>query len=264
MRPLENLHELLKSSALAKKIYYFRKVASTNDFAKEKASEGAGEGTLVIAEEQTRGRGRQGRRWVSPPGTGLWFSLVLRPGISPIEASGITPIAAVSAANAIEEVTGLPARIKWPNDILIGGKKACGILTELGSEPGASHYVVVGIGINVNTSSFPEEIEDKATSLKESLGREVSRTEVLARTIGEFEKFYFDFIETKSLARVLTAYREKSATIGKRVEIAVKDGVLKAEAVDIADDGGLLIKKDDGEVLKINSGEVTLGGTGLG
>ncbi len=264
MTPLENLHEVLKSSALAKKIYYFRTIDSTNDFAKKTAFEGAGEGTLVIAEEQTRGRGRQGRRWVSPPGTGLWFSLVLRPGISPIEAAGITPIAAVSVAGAVEEATGLPARIKWPNDILIGGRKACGILTELGSEPGGSHYVVVGIGINVNTSSFPEEIKDTATSLKEALGREVSRTEVLARTIGEFEKFYFDFIETKSLARVLTAYRAKSATIGKRVGVAVKDGVLRAEAVDIAADGGLLIKKDDGELMKINSGEVTLGEVGLG
>ena len=258
MTPLENLHEVLKPSALVKKIYYFRTIGSTNDFAKERASEGAGEGTLVIAEEQTRGRGRQGRKWISPPGTGLWFSLVLRPGFSPSEAAGITPVAAVSVADSIEEVTGLPARIKWPNDILVGGKKACGILTEMGSDPGGSDYVILGIGINVNTDSYPEEIKDTATSLKECLGREVSRTEVLARTIGEFEKFYFDFVETKILARVLSAYRGKSATIGRRVEVAIKEGVLAAEAVDIADDGGLLIRKDGGEVLKINSGEVSL------
>ncbi|MEA1927796.1 MAG: biotin--[acetyl-CoA-carboxylase] ligase, partial [Candidatus Auribacterota bacterium] len=158
----DQLVSALKPCSFIKDFHYSLSIDSTNNLARSLAEEGAPEGTLVISEEQTSGRGRMGRSWISPPGTGIWISVLLRPMIEPARAALITPLVAVSLSRSIREVTGLPAGIKWPNDILIRGKKAAGILTEISTDRKSIRYIIVGIGINVNTEYFPEEIRGQA------------------------------------------------------------------------------------------------------
>lgn len=148
-----------------KEILHFEETDSTNARARELADQGAPEGTLVVAERQTQGRGRKGRIWFSPPGAGIYASLILRPSIPPHEATRITFVTAVAAAEALLHLTDLNVRIKWPNDILVNGKKVAGILTEISTERGAVDYAVVGLGMNVNTPGFPDDISERATSI---------------------------------------------------------------------------------------------------
>lgn len=256
----ETLRAAFSSRVFGYPLFYFKSIGSTNDFAKKAASDGAEEGTLIISEEQIQGKGRLGRKWVSPPGAGIWMSLILRPPIQPFAMAKITLIAAVTTAVAINKATGLNAGIKWPNDIIIHGKKACGILTEMGIDSKGGQYVILGIGINVNTAQFPKEIKERATSLRKCLGQKVSRREVLIRTILEFEELYFDFIETNVFERILNVYRRKSVTIGKRVKVTGKGRDFSADAIDVTNNGELLVRKDDGEMMEINSGEVSIRG----
>lgn len=248
----------LKPCALIKDIHYSISIDSTNNRARILAEEGAPEGILVISEEQTAGRGRMGRSWISPPGTGIWMSVLLRPTISSSRAALITPLVAVALNRSIREVTGLPSGIKWPNDILIKGGKAAGILTEIYLEQESIQYIIVGIGINVNTDYFPKEIREEATSLSLSSGHPISRLKILIAVLLELERQYLDFTVKGNFDTILSDYRRMSVTIGERVNIVGRKGMGKAVALDIAENGGLLIENDDGTIEEIISGEVQL------
>lgn len=259
----KSLRSALRSNPLISKIYFFRTIGSTNDFAKKLASECSEEGALIISEEQTRGRGRSERKWISPAGTGIWMSLILRPRMPPHSAPGITLIAAASVSAAIEMVTGIRTSIKWPNDVNVNFRKTCGILTEAVTDPVGRHYAIVGIGINVNNREFPDEIKDTATSLRITSGRKISREKVLIRTLDEFARLYSEFSSTNSLSGIIDFYRERSATLGKRVRIIAKDKEFSARAIDITENGELVVEKDNGEISRINSGEVSIRTTNL-
>jgi len=244
-----------------RQIEYRPSVASTNDVAKELARAGAPEGLMVIADEQTAGRGRLGRAWSTPRGSALAISLVLRPSLPPYEAPRITLVAAVAVAEAVRAVTGLPAGIKWPNDIQIGGRKLCGILTEMEAEMERVSFVVCGIGLNVNLAreQFPPEIRETATSLMAELGRPVPRAPLVQATMARLEEGY-DLLLAGRFPAVLDRWRTLSVTLGQPVRVlsvaggADLEGV--AENVDL--DGALLVRTASGELKRVLAGDVTL------
>lgn len=250
----------LKNSGLIKDIKHFESIDSTNTYAKEAASKGAPEGTLIISDEQVMGRGRLGRTWTSPKGTGIWMSLVLRPDIEPVHAAKMTQIAAAAMNEAIVQTTGLAAGIKWPNDIIVNKKKVCGILTEMSAELNTVNYVVVGIGVNVNVEAFPEELCEKATSLKIESGQTIKRKEVVVEFAHQFESFYKAYINEGNLQRTLSYCREHSVTIGQQVRVIHKNETLYGEAIDLNQDGELLVKFENGEVKPVFYGEVSVRG----
>ncbi|MBB6219009.1 BirA family biotin operon repressor/biotin-[acetyl-CoA-carboxylase] ligase [Anaerosolibacter carboniphilus] len=262
---LLNQHALqleLKTKTIGRRIVHYDTIDSTNTVAKKIAAEGAEEGAVVIAEEQTGGRGRLGRQWVSPKGAGIWMSLVLRPSIEPAEAAKITQIAAAAVTLAIRRVTGCEAGIKWPNDIILHKKKVCGILTEMGAELNSVSYIVVGIGINANVdvALFPEEVKRIATSIKDCVGNNISRKEIVLHILKEFEDLYLDFIYTKSIKKSVEICKAYSVTLGNTVKIINRDQTIIAEAVDLTEEGELIIRNQEGQMEKIISGEVSVRG----
>lgn len=242
---------------LGREIYYYPSIGSTNEEAKRLAQEGALHGSLVIAEEQTGGKGRMGRTWISPPRVGIWMSIILRPSLKPHEAPRITMTSAVAAAKAIRKSTGADCRIKWPNDLLIEGKKVAGILTEMSSDMDGINYVVTGIGINVNNEDFPEELKETATSLKLVCGKNIDRLEVLTEFLSDFEEYY-RYLEAGEFKNVLQEWRVLCCNLGRRVKIAGRNFALEGIALDVDDDGALLVKSESGTVERILSGDVSL------
>lgn len=254
------LEQGLKTKTMGQSIYFYEETDTTNNRARELALEGAPEGTLVVAEKQTAGRGRRGKVWESPLGTGIWMSLVLRPQIAPAEASVLTLLCGLATAEAIEAETGLSAGIKWPNDILINGKKAVGILTEMDCEMSEVHFVIPGIGINVNTASFPPEIAEIATSLYLECGKTVSRRRLVHKVLERLEEHYETFLQTGSFAAMLEDYRKHCITLGKEVHVLGREPFF-AEALDITPEGELLVRRaDNGKEEVVFSGEVSIRG----
>jgi len=255
----EQLSLLLQTTFIGKKIIYLDKANSTSDIAKEKALS-EDEGTVVIAEEQTKGRGRLGRHWDSPPGTGIWMSIILKPNIRPHEAYQITQAAAVAVVKSIEEVTNLAAGIKWPNDIIINHKKVCGILTEMSSEPDRVNYIILGIGVNVNADlkDIPPYLQNKATSLKEEYGKKISRERLIVTLLKNIEKIYYDFVEN-GFSAVIDDCRRYSVLLGEEITITQMDRVYKGEAFDIREDGVLLVRTLEG-IVELISGDVSIRG----
>ena len=254
------LEQGLKTKTMGQSIYFYEETDTTNNRARELAQEGAPEGTLVVAEKQTAGRGRRGKVWESPLGTGIWMSLVLRPQIMPAEASALTLLCGLATAEAIEAETGLSAGIKWPNDILINGKKAVGILTEMDCEMSEVHFVIPGIGINVNTASFPPEIADIATSLYLECGKTVSRRRLVHKVLERLEEHYETFLRTGSFTAMLEDYRKHCITLGKEVHVLGREPFF-AEALDITPEGELLVRRaDNGKEEVVFSGEVSIRG----
>lgn len=254
------LEQGLKTKTMGQTIYFYEETDTTNNRARELALEGAPEGTLVVAEKQTAGRGRRGKVWESPLGTGIWMSLVLRPQIAPAEASVLTLLCGLATAEAIEAETGLSAGIKWPNDILINGKKAVGILTEMDCEMSEVHFVIPGIGINVNTASFPPEIAEIATSLYLECGKTVSRRRLVHKVLERLEAHYETFLRTGSFAAMLEDYRKHCITLGKEVHVLGREPFF-AEALDITPEGELLVRRaDNGKEEVVFSGEVSIRG----
>lgn len=254
------LEQGLKTKTMGQSIYFYEETDTTNNRARELALEGAPEGTLVVAEKQTAGRGRRGKVWESPLGTGIWMSLVLRPQIMPAEASVLTLLCGLATAEAIEVETGLSVGIKWPNDILINGKKAVGILTEMDCEMSQVHFVIPGIGINVNTTSFPPEIADIATSLYLECGKTVSRRRLVHKVLERLEEHYETFLRTGSFTAMLEDYRKHCITLGKEVHVLGREPFF-AEALDITPEGELLVRRaDNGKEEVVFSGEVSIRG----
>ena len=238
---------------VGKNIHYFDELSSTMDIATQLGMQGSPEGTLVVAETQSKGRGRLGRHWISPKYKGIYLSIILRPKISPTQASLITLLSAVSICEAVKAITGLEANIKWPNDILLGNKKLGGILTELSAEMDAVRFVIVGIGLNVNNSKGS--LLPAATSFKEQRNEPVSRLELLQEILRRLEANYLLLIEGKSQV-IVDAWRRYATTLGRRVKIACQNRQLEGQAIDIDANGGLLVRKDSGLIEKIMSGDV--------
>lgn len=253
----EEIKEYLNTDFMGRNIHYFNSIDSTNSKAKEIALDEK-EGTVLIAEEQTEGKGRMGRSWVSPKGKGIWMSIILKPNVEPMKVPKLTLVGAAAVYKALENM-GIKAQIKWPNDVLIDGKKICGILTEMSGELNMVNYVIMGIGINVNLDEgdFPEELKDKATSLKISTGKEISRKELTANILNEFEKLYLKFKEEDNIEEVLKISRENSILLVEEVRIIRGNNIKIGKAIDINDNGELVVEVGD-KVEKIISGEVSL------
>jgi BirA family transcriptional regulator, biotin operon repressor / biotin---[acetyl-CoA-carboxylase] ligase len=249
----------LKTTVMGRSIVYRQQVTSTQDVAERYARKGAKEGTLIITESQTKGRGRMGRVWSSPPEGGIYWSLILRPNLKPANIIQIPLVVGVALAKTITKVTKLPAKIKWPNDILIGKKKVAGILTETNCELDKVNYVIPGIGVNVNTriSLLPNEVRANATSLSEEYGETVSRVDLIRQFLIYFEKLYFEFIDL-GLMPVLKQWRLMNNTLGSTVRVFDDKTEIIGEAVDLDEDGFLLIKDGHGKIHRIISGDVSL------
>ncbi len=256
------LATMLHTRWLGKHIEYFDETDSTNIRARKLAEEGAPHGTLVVADCQTAGKGRRGRDWSSPSGTGIWMSIVLRPGCPPYRASMLTLAAGMAAARGIERAAGLQTRIKWPNDLVIGGKKICGILTEMSTEEESIRHVITGIGINVNTESFPEEIAETATSLRlQSESREpFKRSSIIAAAAEAFELYYSRFMETWDMEQLMEEYNSLLVNKGRSVRVLDPKGEYEGTALGIDKEGSLLVKRLDGRVVPVISGEVSVRG----
>ena len=233
---------------LRQKIHHFQEISSTMDVARELARKGAQEGTIVIAETQSQGRGRLSREWFSPKG-GIYFTIILRPKISPINAPRLNLMASVAVAKAIRKLFGLKAELKWPNDVLIAGRKVCGILAEMEAEIDAVNFVNLGVGINANFSV--SQFEERATSLQDELGREVSRREFLNSVLTEIDK------QQSSLIRVdlLEEWKNLSATLNKDVRIIAPGEEITGRAIDIDTDGALVVKDKDGSLRRAIAGD---------
>jgi len=243
----------LETRFIGQKIICYPSLTSTNDVAKLKAREGAPEGSVVLAEEQTAGRGRIKRAWLSPRGS-VALSIVLRPGSD--ELSSLIMVASLATVHCIEKVSGLKAQIKWPNDVLIGDKKVCGILIESDVKGNTVDYAVIGIGINVNIklSSFPE-ITPTATSLSHELGRDVSRLDIIRCLLVETERLYLALPSGES---VYQEWRDRLVTLGKKVQVSSGEATYQGIAESVASDGSLLLRQPDGSLTKIVAGDVTL------
>lgn len=245
----------LKTKYIGKGLHYFDEVNSTNEKANELAVD-VEEGTVIIAEKQKKGIGRFGREWISPKG-GVYVSVILKPKISPIDASKMTLIAGIVVAKVIRKL-GLDAKLKWPNDILIHRKKVGGILTSISTKEYKIDYIIVGIGINANVdiSTFPKEVQKSVTSLKEELKREVSTEKIIEDILYEIEMNYEIFKFKKgNFTYLLNEWKRLSDTIGKKVKINMRTEVIEGEAVAVNSDGALILKLEDGSLKNIIAGE---------
>lgn len=254
-----SLKNHLHNKIIGSTIVVLDSVDSTNDYLKRLGSEGCPNGTVVAAREQTKGKGRLGRAWRSNKDDGIAFSVLLRPNIAPNEVAGITPLAGLAVCKALREYTKLDCMIKWPNDIIVGKKKLVGILTEMSAEFDAVEYIITGIGINVDHTSFPEEIAYKATSILLETGRHIDKNELLACVLTRIEKeFIRNNLELSPTA--LSEYTEMCATVGKNVTFQRGTRRISGMAVGVSDNGELKVMLSDGTICLVNSGEVTIQG----
>ncbi len=250
------LRPLVRGTPFEKHIYHFFKVGSTNDVALELGHAGEPHGALVIAEEQTAGRGRAGRKWHSERSLGIHATVLLRPPIPPVQAPLITLLAGLAVREAIAEQTGLEADIRWPNDLLVGGRKVCGILTEMHAEPDRVRFVVTGIGVNVNHPRMPAELEAIATSLRIEAGREVSRLELLARLLAWLDRYYNRFL-AEGPEPILARFGEVSSYArGKRVRIAAANETFTGTTAGLEPNGVLRVERDDGRIETVIAADV--------
>jgi len=242
-------------SGFGEVVHHLEVVTSTQDIAKDMALKGAPDGTVVMAKKQTQGRGRLGRKWFSPEG-GLWFSVIMRPEIAPGEAPKITLLGAVSIAQAVREVTGLEAEIKWPNDILIKDRKVGGILTEANAVMDKLNFILLGVGINVNvdTSIFPENLLMPATSLSSESGQKIELPLLLQSCLKHLQSYYV-FLKT-DFEKILDEWRQLSAILGRQVRVSALGETLEGIAMDVDEQGSLLLEVSSGEVRTVRLGDL--------
>jgi BirA family transcriptional regulator, biotin operon repressor / biotin---[acetyl-CoA-carboxylase] ligase len=250
------LRHRLKGSLFGKRIHHFFKTDSTNRVALELGHAGEPEGTVVLAEEQTAGRGRAGRAWVSERAAGIYVTLLLRPRLAPVQAPLLTMMAGLSVHAATEAVTGLNVDLKWPNDLLIGGKKTGGILTEMHAEPSQVRFVIVGIGLNVNQEKFPAELASIATSLRMESGKRQSRMELLVRLLREFESDYNRFLR-EGVSGVVERFETVSSYArGKRVRVSNGSESYVGTTAGLGPEGLLQVEREDGRLMTVIAGDV--------
>jgi len=257
----KEIKEFLNTKYIGNKIFHYDSINSTNNKAKELALLGEKEGSVIIAEDQSFGRGRMGRNWVSTKYKGIWMSIIIRPIIVPERMAILTQIAAAAVGKTLENL-GLKPSIKWPNDIYINSKKVCGILTEMSGEFNQIDDVVIGIGINVNQDAedFNEELKKAATSLKIEMNRVISRKEVTANLLFNFENLYNEFVLQDNAKTSICFCRENSLLLGKEIQLIKRGELLQVKALDINEDGNLLVEYSDGKIDKLLSGEVSMNG----
>lgn len=256
----EEVASRMETEWAGKKVVFLEQVDSTNTYAKKIAEEGAPSGTLVVTENQYGGRGRRGRTWLNPPGSSVAMTLIVRPELAPNHASMMTLVMGIAVARACEQMTGIETKIKWPNDIVADGKKICGILTEMSADPDAIHYVVIGAGINVNLQEIPEELKTAATSLQILTGKKFHRAELISRCMKEFERCYGIFLKTEDMTWLMDEYNEILINRDKRVCVLEPKGQYTGTALGINKNGELIVRKDDGEIVSVYAGEVSVRG----
>jgi len=257
----EEIQEELHTEFIGRKIIHLNSIDSTNSKAKDIALELEEDGVVIIAEEQTRGKGRLGRNFISPREKGIWMSIILKPDINPLKVSLVTQIAAAAINKAFREMK-IETFIKWPNDILLNRKKICGILTEMNAELTKVNFIVIGIGINANLDEddFSEEIRETATSIKIEIDKKISRKKVVGKILNNFEPLYKDFIEEDNIEEAMKICRENSILIGNEVRVIRKDESIKAHVIDINKNGELVVEYETGQVENLISGEISIRG----
>jgi BirA family biotin operon repressor/biotin-[acetyl-CoA-carboxylase] ligase len=256
----EKIENIFKGDIIGKEIIFFESIASTNDKAMETGMQREDpEGTVIIADTQTHGRGRFGRNWTSPPGVNLYFTVILKPPLPPAETQMITLATATAVASAIREHTGLDTGIKWPNDILVNGRKTGGILTEMRSHGNSISLLTVGIGVNVNMplSSLPEDIRHLSTSLKTEKGGPVDREKLLKKILAELERAYKNLLNGNKRA-LINEWLGLNSIIGNNVRVQMQDRVISGTAEGISDMGELVIRLPSGKTETVSAGEVTI------
>ena len=251
---LDALESRLETAFVGRCAVYQASVTSTMDLARQEAEGSAPDGTLVVADEQTQGQGRRGRRWVSPPGGNIYATIILRPGRWDIRSLGmVAPLAVCEAVDAVADVRSV---IKWPNDLLIEGRKIGGVLIDTRLSGEEVEYALVGVGINVNFDpSQHDEIREMATSLASEVGRELSREELLAAFLNRFERLY---LAARSDESVYEAWKARLETLGRRVEVRLGDRIEEGIAEDVDADGNLLLRREDNSIVVLTAGDVTL------
>lgn len=254
------MKSVLNTKWIGEELYFYENIDSTNTKAKQLAETGATSGTLVVANMQTRGKGRRGRQWESPSDTGIFMTLILKPDMNPSKASMLTLVMALAVVKACNEVTSSTSYIKWPNDIVLNNKKICGILTEMSAEMDYINHIVIGIGINANIDSFPEELIDKATSIKIENGKDVKRALLINRILVRFEQEYETFMHNGSLKAQMEEYNEFLINKDKEVAIIEHSNQYQGIALGINETGELLVRKKDGKVESVYAGEVSVRG----
>ncbi len=255
----EEVEEYLQTKYIGRNILHYNTIDSTNKAAKSLAIEGIEEGTVIVSEEQTSGRGRLGRSWVSPKSSGIWMSIILKPNISPMMASRVTLIGAAAVHKALEEIN-IDAKIKWPNDIVLNNKKLCGILTEMSGEMDKLNYIVMGIGLNVNEEDFSDELKNIATSLKIEKNEHINRKELFGKILNNFEILYDEFKNHGNIASTVNICRKNSLLLGKEVRVINGMKTVTVKVLDLDEDGELLVEYEDKSKGKIISGEVSVRG----
>lgn len=254
------LLSLLETSRIGKNIIYFNEIDSTNIKAKELGQQNIEDGSLIIAEKQTLGSGRFNRKFISPNG-GLWFTLVLRPALPPIEAPKITQIAAACIYKTLGDLN-INVNIKWPNDIILNNKKLCGILAEMKCDMDSVHYLALGIGmnININEDDFNEEIKSIATSLKIEFDRQFSRTKILAKFLNHFEKLYYKFVDNLDLSETISICRNNSNIFGKQAKLITYNKEEIVTCISLSDTGDLIVRDSNGIEKAVLTGEISFKG----
>ena len=252
----------LDTTILGRRIISLDVVDSTNDVTKDFAMQNEEEGLVVIAEEQKKGKGRKGRSWASPKGTGIWMSVLLRPPLHPEHGPKFTLLTAVAVAEAIREETHLDVQIKWPNDLILNGRKVCGILSEMNTEIDYINYMVIGIGINVNVEEkdLPIDLRSKGISLSQVKGEKVFRQGLVKKILEKLERYYIQFIHYKNFDEILKRWRGMSCNIGRQVHAIYRGRDIIGRAIDVNTEGTLLIEQADGEIIEISYGEVSIRG----
>lgn len=256
----EKIQLVYQGEIIGKEVIFLESTTSTNDTAIETGRQRENpEGIVVVADTQTHGKGRMGRTWISPPGVNLYFTVLLKPPFLPQNASILTLVAAVAVASAIRENTKLPAEIKWPNDIMINGKKAGGILLDMKSGKDKINLIAVGVGLNVNMSlnEFPDEIRQSATSIKIETGSPVDRVELLAKILEELERCYKIILQGDKRA-LINEWIRLNSTLTKKVTVKSPDKIISGLAENINDNGELIIRLPDGKTETVNAGDVTI------
>jgi biotin-[acetyl-CoA-carboxylase] ligase BirA-like protein len=251
--------ETLNTKRLGRQILFSRKVESTSKLAKKLANYGAGEGTVVVAETQTCGRGRLGRQWVSPSG-GLWFSVILRPVLRAGDAAKLVFVASLAVAKVLKENYGLNSQTKWPNDVMLNGRKVCGVLAEMNTTGNAIDFVVVGVGINVNfdvDKTLPEELREVTTSLRAEVGKVVSLSGLFKLLLETFECLY-DQLTSEGFDSILEEWKRFASFLGHNVEVNCQKEKQRGLALDVDQEGALVLKLYDGTVRHLLAGDVSL------
>ena len=256
----DEIKSYLETKWAAGCLEYYTEVDSTNTRVKVMGEEGAPHGTLVVAEQQNAGKGRRGRNWSSPAGSSLYMSILLKPEFAPSQAPMLTLLMAYSAAVALREKTQAEIGIKWPNDLVLNKKKICGILTEMSAEIDYINYVVIGVGINVNTETFPEEIAHTATSLRLETGRILKRAELIAAIMAKFEEYYDKFCKAGNLSPIIEGYNDILVNTGHRVRVLEPGHEYDAMSLGINEMGELQVEREDGSRESVFAGEVSVRG----